>query len=379
MPTLNYKIIETCEEFEALVEHIERQDEVAVDVEADSMFHFKEKVCLIQLAVEDSSYVVDPFKIEDLSPLRRPFGNPAIRKIFHGADYDVRSLYRDYGIVIANLFDTQLASRFVGAKSTGLEAVVQKRFDVHLNKKYQKKDWSERPLPEKMVEYAARDAIYLKPLAEILRKELEETGRTEWVREECELLSLVRTPECNGEPLFLKFKGAGRLNRRRLAVLESILRLRQKIAEEKDRPLFKVFSNDAAMKLAAAAPTEMNVLKETQALSAKQMNMFGGAALSAIRSAYDIPFNELPKYPRKKAPVVDPHVPARVKALKDWRDSRAKKLRVEPSIVGAKAVITSLAILKPKSMEELDRIGELRNWQKKEFGKNILEILNSCP
>mgnify|MGYP006304337543 CR=1 FL=1 len=171
MPTLNYKMIETPEEFEELVRRIEKQDAVAFDVEADSMFHFREKVCLIQMAVEDRSYVIDPFKIEDLSPLKGPFGDPAIQKIFHGADYDIRSLYRDYGIVIKNLFDTQLASRFIGAKCTGLEAVVQKRFDVRLNKKYQKKDWSERPLPEKMIEYAARDAIYLKPLAEILQRE----------------------------------------------------------------------------------------------------------------------------------------------------------------------------------------------------------------
>jgi ribonuclease D len=158
-------------------------------------------------------------------------------------------LYRDFQIVIQNMFDTQLASRFLGDKATGLEAVVHKRFNVRLNKKYQKKDWSERPLPEKMVEYAARDTFYLLPLTEILKKELQDKGRLNWVFEECELLSRVRAMQGNGEPLFLRFKGAGQLSHSRLGVLEAILQFRAKLAEEKDRPLFKVFSNISAMKM----------------------------------------------------------------------------------------------------------------------------------
>ncbi len=378
MCALKYKIIERPEQFEALVEHLGNQEAVAVDLEADSMFHFREKVCLIQVATADDSYVIDPFEVPDLSALKPLFADPAMQKIFHGADYDVRSLFRDYEIVINNLFDTQLASRFVGAKATGLEAVVAKRFDVKLNKKYQKKDWSERPLSEKMIDYAARDTIYLLPLAKILQEELAEKGRSEWVREECDLLSQVRTPDNNGEPLFIRFKGAGRLNRRRLAVLESILQLRFKIAEEKDRPLFKVFSNTSAMKLATTAPTSAKELKETQALSAKQINMFGAALVDAIRSSYDIPYNELPKYPRKKAPVIDPKVPARVKALKAWRDVCAKKLKIDPAIVATKAIITNLAVHNPKNLDELDVIDDMKTWQKKEFGKKILDLLAKC-
>jgi ribonuclease D len=167
MRILDYKLIETPDELAGIIEVLEKQDAVAVDLEADSMFHYKEKVCLVQMATRQHNFVIDPLKIHNLSLLRPLFNNPNIQKIFHGADYDVRSLYRDFQIVIQNMFDTQLASRFLGDKATGLEAVVHKRFNVRLNKKYQKKDWSERPLPEKMVEYAARDTFYLLPLAEI--------------------------------------------------------------------------------------------------------------------------------------------------------------------------------------------------------------------
>ncbi len=378
MRVLNYKLIETPDELAGIIEVLQGQDAVAVDLEADSMFHYKEKVCLVQLATRHQNFLIDPLKIPDFSLLRPLFNNPKIQKIFHGADYDVRSLYRDFQIVIQNMFDTQLASRFLGDKATGLEAVVHKRFNVRLNKKYQKKDWSERPLPEKMVEYAARDTFYLLPLKEILKKELQDKGRLEWVWEECDLLSRVRAMQGNGEPLFLRFKGAGQLSHRRLGVLEGILQFRAKLAEEKDRPLFKVFSNISAMKLAVSVPTSMQELKKTKTLSPKQVNMFGAALVPVIREALSTPLDKLPSYPHKKAPILDPNVPKRVKALKSWRDWYAKKLNIDSSIITPKNIMTALAVKKPKNLDELEQIAELKNWQKKEFGEHIIAVLNEC-
>ena len=126
--------------------------------------------------------------------------------------------------MINNLFDTELASRFLGIKETGLKAVLKMFFEVNIEKKYQKKDWSKRPLPEEMVEYASKDVIYLQPLAKILIDKLEEIDRLSWVLEECKILSKVRPILSDEEPLFLKFKGAGRVKSRGLAVLEVLLR-----------------------------------------------------------------------------------------------------------------------------------------------------------
>ena len=150
---VKYQIIDTVSRLENIAKAFENEKTVAVDLEADSMYHFREKVCLIQMATTQANVVIDPLLIHDLSPLKPIFSSPNIRKIIHGADYDVRSLYRDFGIEINNLFDTELACRFLGSRETGLDAVVQKLFQVKLNKKYQKKDWSKRPLPEKMIEY----------------------------------------------------------------------------------------------------------------------------------------------------------------------------------------------------------------------------------
>ena len=172
----NYKIIDTFDALKNLARTIDTEKTIGVDLEADSMYHFKEKVCLIQMAAPGINVVIDPLMVRDLSPLKPIFKRRVVCKIFHGADYDVRSLYRDFDITINNLFDTELASRFLGYSETGLEAVLKNKFDVALDKKFQRKDWSRRPLPLDMISYAAKDARYLLPLAQILTGELEELG-----------------------------------------------------------------------------------------------------------------------------------------------------------------------------------------------------------
>lgn len=372
---LNYQIINTPSKLEDVALLLKKEKTIAVDLEADSMFHFKEKVCLVQIAAKRINVVIDTLQIKDLSLLKPFFKNRDIKKIFHGADYDVRSLYRDFHIKINNLFDTQLACMFLGIKGTGLEAVLQQRFNVKLNKRFQKKDWSKRPLPDEMIRYAACDVIYLFPLASILEKELAEKGRLPWVYEECAILSKVRPPALNSDPLYLKLKGAGRLNRRCLAVLEHLLQSRRKIAKKKDKPLFKIFSNNSMIKLAEAQPVNLQQLKKSNTLSARQIDMYGNVLVEAINKALNIPEDKLPVYPRGNAPVKKPEVEERAKALKNWRDKKAKILEINPSLVLTKTMINTIAVCNPLDKSDVERIKELKNWQKEEFGEDITGVL----
>lgn len=373
--TTDVVVIETPAALAELAEKFQQAPAVAVDLEADSMYHFQEKVCLIQMATSRSSAVIDPLRLRDLESLRPVFANPAIEKIFHGADYDVRSLFRDFGIEIAHLFDTQIACKFLGLRETSLEAVLQARFGVTLNKKYQRKDWSKRPLPDEMMAYAADDVRYLLPLAKMLVGELKDKGRLAWVQEECDLLSRVRSPQNNHEPLFLGFKGAGRLGSRSLAVLEALLQFRRRVAENKDRPLFKVFSNKSLLQLAVEKPANTKRLNESGVLSSKQLMMYGDELAEAIHCAQQIPSDELPVYPRKKNRAMHPAVPDRIKALKNWRDKKARALDVEPAVLLNKSMMTTLATGKPVKLQSLDAVKGLKEWQKNEFGNEIVGVL----
>ena len=373
--TTDIVLIETPAALAKLAQKFQHAPAVAVDLEADSMYHFQEKVCLIQMATSHSSVVIDPLRLQDLESLRPVFANPAIEKIFHGADYDVRSLFRDFGIEIAHLFDTQIACKFLGVKETSLEAVLQARFGVTLNKKYQRKDWSKRPLPDEMIAYAADDVRYLLPLTKMLVGELKDKGRLAWVQEECDLLSRVRPPQNNHEPLFLGFKGAGRLNPRSLAVLEALLQLRRRVAENKDRPLFKIFSNKSLLQLAVEKPVNTKRLDESGVLSSKQFKMYGEELAETIHRARKIPSDDLPVYPRKKNRAMHPAVPDRIKALKNWRDKKARELGVEPAVLLNKSMLAALATEKPVKRHSLNAVKELKEWQKNEFGDESVGVL----
>ena len=375
--TTKYTLINTKTDLEKITRDLKKEKSIAVDVEADSMYHFKEKVCLIQIATKKKHVVIDPLQVQDLSSIKILFSNSDIKKIFHGADFDVRSLYRDFNIKIKNLFDTQLACMFLGIRETSLDAVLKKRFNISLNKKYRKKDWSKRPLPEDMIEYAVNDTTYLIKLAEILEKELKEIDRISWVREECQVLSKVRPSLPNSEPLFMKFKGSGRLSSKSLAALEALLQCRLSVAEKKDKPLFKIIGNNSIMKIVKEKPVNKRQLVKIKALSQKQIDMYGDAIVKAVNNSLMLPAAGRPVYPRRKAPVLPPEVPLRAKSIKLWRDSKAKELGLDPPIVCNKSIINLIAIQNPTYLKDLLNIKEMKKWQKKEFGRDIVAILKS--
>lgn len=373
---LAYEYIDTPAGLEKVAHAFNSEPVVAVDLEADSMYHYKEKVCLIQMATATESYVIDPLKITDFSPLKPLFARPDIQKVFHGADYDIRSLYRDFNIEINNLFDTELASRFTGAAETGLEAVLNRRFNVQLDKKYQKKDWSRRPLPREMVDYAAQDAIYLVPLARQLEKELASAGRLAWVSEECDRLSRVRPVENGGDPLYLKVRGAGRLDPRSLAVLENLLQLRKQFAEKKDRPVFKIIGNRTLIAIAIEKPNTLKKLEKYGGLSNSQMGMYGKSILSHVKKALALPQEALPAYPRKKRQATPANLPRRLEVIKEWRDQKAETLGMDPSLVCNKALMYAIANLNPADAKAITAADGIKEWQSREFGNEIVAALD---
>lgn len=375
----SYRLIRTAVDLEQFAGRISQEKILAVDLEADSMFHYQEKVCLLQMAGNGENVVIDPLEVSDLSPLAPIFQDKQICKVFHGSDYDVRSLYRDFSIEINNLFDTQLASMYLGERETSLGAVVKRRFGIQLDKRYQKKDWSQRPLPDGMIEYAASDVFHLIPLARQLMTELETKHRLDWVKEECDLLSRVRPMENGNEPLFQRFRGAGRLPRRNLAALEGLLRYRQELATKKDRPLFKVFANTTLLKIATEMADTPKRMEAARCLSAKQIRIYGKTLAAVVRKAKALATIDLPSYQRKRRKNVSPQVPERIKAIKAWRDRLAEQLELDPALLFNKALMTAIAVKKPSDVQRLCDIEGIRNWQVDAFGKDVLKILSNLP
>lgn len=372
---LGYRMVDTASGLQQAVRTLEGEEAIAVDLESDSMYHYREKVCLLQMATDRVNLLIDPLQIGDLSPLKPLFSSPDVRKILHGADYDVRSLYRDFGIEIANLFDTQLASVFLGIRETGLDAMLSNRFGISLDKRHQKKDWSIRPLPPDMLAYAASDVEHLFPLAKQLEDELRRKNRYLWVVEESEILSKVRPPAQDRDPLYVKFKGAGKLERYPLAVLEALLKFRARVAERRDKPLFKILRNASLMKIATVMPVDMKQLESTSALSRKQLRMYGHTIVRLVGRALTKPEESLPVYPRKKRPLSVPGTSKRIRTLKSWREEKAESLGMDPGLICNNGLVNSISKNVPIAVGDLARIDGIRKWQVEEFGREIVAIL----
>jgi len=373
---IDYNYISDNDALKKAVASLNGTDALAVDLEADSMYHYHERVCLIQMAQNGRTWVIDPLEVDDMTPLAAVFADESTEKFFHGADYDIRSLYRDFGIEINNLFDTELASRFLGVAQTGLASVLSTRFNIQVEKKYQKKDWSVRPLPSDMIAYAAGDVIYLHELARQLKAELKAAGRDRWVDEECRRLTRVRPAENNHNPFFLRFSGAGRLDRRSLAVLEAVLVLRDRIAMQKDRPVFKIMSSRAMLRLAEEKPMTVAALKQGRILSDRQMAMYAADIVAAIQAAMDLAPADLPVYPRNQKPRPDPSLAGRIKALKNQREAVADSLNMPAGQLINNTLLTAVAMARPVDKTALAAVEGIRNWQVEALGDALIAALS---
>jgi ribonuclease D len=278
---------------------LKREREIGVDLEADSMFHYHEKVCLIQISTPRQDMIIDPLALDNLSPLASVFSNPKIRKVFHGADYDIRSLYRDFGIEVYALFDTYIAAKALGISKPGLAALLKERLGITVNKKYQKRDWSKRPLSPGMLAYAVQDTCHLLPLSRILEVELRRKGLLRLFEQECERQTKVRPAPPDTNPLFMKFKGARKLDSRSLAVLDSLLRLRDDTARRKDRPPFKIIGNEQIMEIAKKKPVTKDDLKQIHGVSSRQVKILGPSILKKVEESLTLPKDQLPAFPKK--------------------------------------------------------------------------------
>ena len=372
-----YRIITKSHELEQMAAELENEKAIGVDLESDSMFHYSEKVCLLQISTQTKNFLVDTVALKDLSLMKKIFRSKEILKVFHGADYDIRSLNRDFAIVVNNLFDTQIAARLLGFREYSLSHLLKQLLGVVIEKKYQKKDWSKRPLTAAMLDYAAKDSCNLLNMHRILERQLVEKGRISWAEEESRILSKVRPHTNTNNQLFTNFRGAGKLAPRSLAVLEAILQFREGIAKRFDVPCFKILGNKQIMELSKKQPTTKKALKATNCLSPKQLNSFETPLLKIINNAQNIPENKCPAYPNKAAKSFDPMATKRIKALRLWRDSRAAELDIEPSLVCTNLQIQLLATKYPQDIKDVKNLSLIKDWQSRVFGMEIVNLLKS--
>ncbi|HWA59679.1 MAG TPA: ribonuclease D [Gemmatimonadales bacterium] len=370
------RYLERQADFDAFVASLAEVPLLAVDTEAASFHRYRDRVYLIQLSSRDQTAVVDPVTVQDLSALGRLLDHPGVEIVFHDADYDLRILDRDYHFHASRLFDTRIAAQLLNEPGIGLAALLEKYLGVTLDKKYQRADWSVRPLTPEMLAYAADDTRYLPRLRDLLKEQLETMGRWSWAEEEFELLKHVRwTPAGPPEEAYLRLKGARTLRGHQLAVLRELFAWREQVASQLDRAPFRVLQNEAMLGIAKAMPADAAALRELKVLSPEQLRRRGTDLLEAVGRGVRAPASSLPVFERGKRPAPDLAYEARLERLKQARNAVAERISLAPGVLCPNALLESVARLEPKSAAGLSEVPDMRRWQREVLGADLMTAL----
>lgn len=343
-----------------------------MDTESNGFHRYPERLCLIQLGTPDACYLIDPLVISGMAPLGKLLQDPHVEKIIHSADYDLRTLDREWGFHLRNLYDTSVAARFAGLSKLGLGSVLEELLKVALNKekRLQRADWSERPLSAEALAYAADDVGFLIPLRDQLAARVEALGRTGWVDEELRRLEQIRYE--HPEPLetaFMSIKGSRLLTPRALAILKALVEMREREALRRNRPPFRVIPTESLLFLAAEPHAD---LRDVPGLTKPVLHRLSNQIRDAVLKGLAAPPISRPKGP----PVIRP-TPAeqeRLKKLRDWRTEQGRALQLDPSVIWPMLSLERLARA-PRTLAMEQRAPEVRRWQVREFGEKLAGFL----
>src|SRR5437867_2923511 len=355
------RLIATDADLSELLKRIEAADRVGIDIEADSLHSYREKLCLLQISVPtvagivdarsdlgttshsrdhqsrlQQDVIVDPLAGLDLEPLRRALESREI--VLHGSDYDLRMLRRGLNFVAHKIFDTLIAARLLGIREFSLAALVKRYFGLELPKGSQKANWAKRPLPSRMAEYAINDTRYLLPLAERLEKELQSCDRMEWFRQSCQrALEQAAIDRDRDLDEAWRVSGAGALRGRASAVLRELWNWREKEAEAADRPPFHILQNrellDSAGKFAAGESPDYRHFSDRRRRAFRE----------AAKRGMELPEKDWPVRPRRSGTRPTAEIVKRTEKLRQNRDHAAKELQIESSFIAPRATVEAIA------------------------------------
>lgn len=360
----------------ALAERLEGAALIAADTEAAGYHRYRDTVCLLQLSTRLDTYVIDTLALPDLASLARVFEQPETEIVFHDADYDLRLLRRDFSFHVNRLFDTKIAAQFIGETSFGLGSLVEKYLGITLEKKHQRADWAQRPLPADMLHYAAEDTRHLPELRDALQEALVTLGRLAWAQEEFALAQESRWQATEEGDAFLRTKGARDLKPRELAVLRELHAWRERAAESRDVATFRVLGNEALLEISRRMPTSLAQLADIRGLGPSVIERRGHELLEAVQRALGVEESQLPRFPRHpRRPPPDAEFEARVERLKSARDRVAEGLQLDRGFLMPRQQLEDIAREKPRTREQLLQVRDVRQWQADALGDAVLEAL----
>ncbi|MGJ8697153.1 MAG: ribonuclease D [Verrucomicrobiaceae bacterium] len=309
--------------------------EVGLDLEADSLYRYSERICLVQVCYQDQVALVDPLGDANLEPLVAWIKKASVW--MHGADYDMALMIKEWGFVPPMLYDTQIAAQLLGHERFGYAGLVEQYFGVELSKSSQKADWGKRPLSEKMLEYAINDVRYLLPLASRVETRLKELGRYEWFLESCEAAQARVLNRELEEKQSWRISGSGKLKPRGLVFLKEVWAWRDQEAAAWNRPSFMVAGNKQLIQWSEDLALDRRISYPPKLRPDRRKRLE-----DAIKRARTVPEEEWPKRPKRERRSSDPEFETRLKSIMSKRNEIATGLEIDPSVIASRPVLEQI-------------------------------------
>ncbi|GAB4296419.1 MAG: ribonuclease D [Methylophaga sp.] len=337
--TIQY--VDSKDSLAALCQQLAGSDWLAIDTEFHREKTYYPELCLIQVANDDLIACIDPLAIDDLNPLLDLFYRDDITLVFHAARQDLELFFMLRQDLPPHVFDTQLAATVLGyGDQIGYGNLVKQCLDVELNKTQTRTDWRQRPLSAEQIDYAADDVRYLCLLYHQLKDKLDETGRSDWLKEDLTALSAVKTYQEDPGRSWQRIKGAGRLKPAQLAILQQLGIWREQRAISHNLPRKWVLKDDVMLDIARFAPSSTDGLRKIRGLEQRDIDRHGKAILQAIEKGKQQPKSE---WPVIKRPVpLSNQQEAVVDALMALLRQRCDEQNITPVAVASRKQVEAL-------------------------------------
>uniref|UniRef100_A0A672ZI37 Exosome complex component 10 n=1 Tax=Sphaeramia orbicularis TaxID=375764 RepID=A0A672ZI37_9TELE len=257
--------IHNLEDLVALNGKLCKLSEFAVDLEHHSYRSFLGITCLMQISTRDEDFIIDTLELRsEMYILNEAFTDPAIVKVFHGADSDIEWLQRDFGVYVVNLFDTHQASRALNLARHSLDHLLKHFCNVDSDKRYQLADWRIRPLPDEMVQYARSDTHYLLYIYDRMRLQLLDFNHGQpgllqsvWNKsKDISLKKYLKPIFTEDSYLELQRKQKKSFNTQQLTAFRLLFAWRDKLARQEDESTGYVMPTHMMIKISEELPKE---------------------------------------------------------------------------------------------------------------------------
>jgi ribonuclease D len=370
--------IVTPEALAQLATALEGVRELAVDVEADAMHHFRARLCFVQLGTDTDIFLVDTL-VDGLSPaaLSSMFADATVTKFFHAAQGDLQYL-AEAGVRVKGLFDTHRAATLLGWPKVGLADLVKEHLGATLQKEHQQSDFSIRPLPPELRAYIADDVRYLVDVGRLVREACLKADILEEVLLDCDRLcddAAARPDPAAAFNVKLPKQGLSAEQVRLGQHLARELHLtRLAWAEAEDVPMGRVLSNMAIASIAAKPPASLKELARCQGVRGGFVRQYGEAVMALIAELQQRAAGGGLEDLEKRTPK-DPRKKKREEALLEWRKAAATERKVTPSVVLPNALVEAVAAAAPATLEELRAVPYFGEKRLLRHGESMLAAL----